>query len=113
MLLVCGLPNRFAELRVAEAGNEVIVDHNRGLHDRVANRGTYKAEAALLQVFAHGVGLFCFCRDLLVELPEVLNRPSADETPKVGIETAEFLLDLEKNLSVGNRGSDFEFVAND
>src|SRR5215469_8234260 len=48
----------FAEGRVAEAGDEVIVDQSDGLHKRVADGGADEVEAALLEVFAHVVALW-------------------------------------------------------
>ena len=37
--------------------HNVIVDHARGLHVRIADRRADKLESALLQVFAQGIGL--------------------------------------------------------
>ncbi len=43
------------ELSVAEALDQVVVDHADGLHEGVADRGADELEAPTLQVFAHGV----------------------------------------------------------
>src|SRR5450755_1500471 len=46
----------FFELAVAEAGGGVVVDQADGLHESVTDGGADEAEAAIFQVFAHGVG---------------------------------------------------------
>jgi hypothetical protein len=45
------------QIIVAEAFDQVIVDHPSGLHEGVANGGADKTEATLFEVLAHGVGL--------------------------------------------------------
>jgi hypothetical protein len=40
-----------------EASDKVIIDHARCLHERVTDRRADKAETALLEIPAHGVGL--------------------------------------------------------
>ena len=44
----------FLDLVVPEAGNEVVVDHSDGLHEGIANGGSYELEAAFLEFFTHG-----------------------------------------------------------
>src|SRR5438046_643739 len=61
----------------------MIVDHSRCLHKCVANGRSDKPEAALLQVFAEGVGFGSFCRNTLVAFPAVLFGLPADEAPHV------------------------------
>src|SRR5258707_310738 len=57
------LARRTAKLFVAVAGHGVVVDQAGGLHQCVADRRTYEAKAALDQVFAQSVGVFCSGRE--------------------------------------------------
>src|SRR5215469_657668 len=102
-----------AEGRVAEAGDEVIVDQSDGLHKRVADGGTDEVEAAMLEVFAHVVALCSAGRDLLERTERVDARPAADELPDVAVEGSELFLNFEEGLGVGDGGANFQFVADD
>ena len=46
-------------------------------------------------------------------MPGILERLAGDELPDVAVEGAEFFLDGEEGLGVGNGGGDFEAVADD
>jgi len=98
---------------VPEAGDEVIVDETGCLHEGITDRGADKAEAALLEVLAQGVGLRGRRRDLFHVFPAVLSRLIADEAPDVTVEAPEFFLHGEKRLGVADRGFDLETVAYD
>ena len=50
---------------IAEAVHNVIVDQTHGLHEGIADCGPDKVEAALLEVFAHGVRFRRARRNLL------------------------------------------------
>ena len=50
-----GIGSRF--LSVPIACHQVIVDHSHGLHECVADCGTYESESSLAQIFTHRVGL--------------------------------------------------------
>src|SRR5579859_2036130 len=89
----------------------MVVDHSRGLHQRVANRGADEAEAALRQVFAQCVGLFRARRNLA--LPGVLFRFAIDKAPDVRVEAAKFLLRLQERTGVADGGSDLQAIADD
>src|SRR6185436_20234438 len=89
----------------------MVVYHADGLHKRIANRGSNEVKPAANQVLAHGVGLRRTRRHFLHGLPSILQRTAIDETPDVGIEAAEFFLDLEKRLRVLNGGSHLESVS--
>ena len=39
---------------MSEAGNEVVIDHSDGLHEGVADGGSYEFESPFLEFFAHG-----------------------------------------------------------
>jgi hypothetical protein len=49
----------------AEAVDKVIVYHAYRLHEGVADGGSDKVEAASAEIFAHGVGIWSSCGDLL------------------------------------------------
>ena len=91
----------------------VIIHHAARLHKCVTNCRAHELEAAFFQVFAHGVGLRCSSRNLLVCLPEILEGRAADELPQVVIETSELFLHFEEGLRVGHGGGDFEAIADD
>ena len=102
-----------AQFRVAETRNQMIVDHARALHEGVANGRADEAEAALLQIFAEGVGFGGLCREAFVGFPSVLFGLAADEAPDVGVEGAEFFLNFQEGAGVTDGGVDFEAVADD
>src|SRR6202022_1494998 len=62
------------ERLVAKAGRGVIVDHARGLHQRVTDGGAEEAEATLLQVLAQGVRFLCARGNFRVGFPFILFR---------------------------------------
>src|SRR5262249_13197239 len=79
----------------------------------VTDRGADEAETALLQILAHGVGFWSAGMYRLGSSPVIYFRPAFGEMPDVFIEAAEFLLDCQVSVRVGNGGGDFESVAND
>jgi len=91
----------------------VVVGHSRGLHEGIANGGTDKPEASVFQVFAHGLRRFGPGRDIGEPFPSVSDRFVIDELPDVKVETAEFLLNVEKGPCIGDHRGDFKPVAND
>src|SRR5438552_18855117 len=91
----------------------MIVDHSRCLHKRVANGRSDKPEAALLQVFAEGVGFGSFCRNTLVAFPAVLFGLPADEEPHERIESAVYLLHFQKGPRIRYHRYDFHPIAYD
>ena len=60
ILRLWGLP----QFIMAEAGNNMIVDHTGALHQGVANGGAHKSEALLFQLLAQLVGEQGACRYL-------------------------------------------------
>src|SRR5215217_2863155 len=97
---------------MAETRDEVIIDHPRGLHQGVTDRRSDKLESPLAQVVAHRHRLWRLRRHLPVRAPRILLWPAADETPDVGIKTAELGLQREKGRGVFDRRGDLEPVAN-
>src|SRR6185436_2377072 len=91
-----------ADLAVAEAADDVIVDHPGRLHVRVADARSHEAEAAPAQILAHRARFRRFGRDLLEVFPEVALRPSVHEAPDVAVERAELLLHLEEGAGVAD-----------
>ena len=87
---------------MAEAVGGVIIDHTGCLHEGVADCGADEAEAARLEVFAHGVGFAAGGGNIFGALPRVLNRVLADELPDVGAECAELSANFKKSLGVGD-----------
>lgn len=98
---------------MSKATNKMVVDQSGGLHHRVANRRTDERESALFQIFAHLVGFGGLGRDLLVFRPGIDDWLSANETPDVGVEATEFLLDLLKPRGIFDRRADLQSIAND
>ena len=90
----------------------MIVYHAGGLHERIANRGTYKTEAAFLQSFAHGVGFHGSRGHIFWSAACVPQRSAARELPDVSVEASEFALHGEKRLGVRNGGGDFQAISN-
>ena len=52
-----------------EALHQMIIHHAHGLHKRIADSGSYKIEAALLQIFTHSIRMRSPRRDLAVRFP--------------------------------------------
>src|SRR5205085_2203903 len=75
------LPDRSLQLRVAEAGDEVVVHHPHRLHERVADGRSDEAESALDERLAHAVGLLGARRELAQRAARVLFGRAADEAP--------------------------------
>ena len=91
----------------------MVVHHASGLHEGVADRRAYEAEAALLQIFAHGVGFRRSRGNVFRPARDALHRLPAGELPDVRVEAAEFALHRKKRPRVRNGGGDFQPVAND
>ena len=102
-----------AALGVAEAMDEVVVDHADGLHEGVADRRADEFEAALFEVLAHGVRFGARGGDVFERFPVVADRRSINKLPEIGIERSEFLLDFKHGAGVGHGGLNFEPVADD
>lgn len=98
---------------ITETVDGVVVDHSRSLHEGIAYGGADKPEASVFQVFAHGFGRFGPGWDISKRFPSVSDGFVIDELPDVNVETAEFLLNVEKRPCIGNRGIDFKPVADD
>jgi len=80
----------------------MIVDHARGLHERIADSGTGELEATPCEILAHRVGMFATGGQLIRQPPAILEWPAFDELPDISIERTEFLLHREKRSRVLN-----------
>ena len=113
----CGRRGFLLQLRaagVAGAGDEVVVDHTGGLHERVDDGGADEFEAAGEEVFREGVALGCARGDVLHGAAAVDDRATIqDEAPKVAVEGAELFLHGEEGFRVADGRSDFQAVADD
>ena len=89
----------------------MIVDHAGRLHEGVADCAADEAEAALLQVLAHGIRLRCRGRNLLQVFPSVLSWFAAHKAPDIAVETPEFPLRDEEHFRIVDRRLDLEAVA--
>src|SRR5262249_30512437 len=91
------------ELPVPKTVNRVIVHHPRRLHERITDGSSDEAEAALLEILAHRIGL----RRAGCDIPELANgvhpRLPTHELPDIRVERASFLLHREKRRRVGDR----------
>src|SRR5437588_11233274 len=82
-------PRRSAEIHVARAGDEVVVDHASGLHQGVADCRTGEFESAPQQIAAHRIG-FSGARGHIGQTPPAsLLWVATDKTPQISVETAE------------------------
>ena len=88
------------QLLVPEAAHQMIVDHPDSLHEGIADGWSYKTEAPLQQIFAHGVG-FGGPRGKALG-PFVDLRTASGELPDVAIKAAELFLHSEKRLRIRN-----------
>jgi hypothetical protein len=104
---------QFPDLFVAEAIDRVVVDHPDGLHEGVADCGADEFEATAQEILAQRIGLGGATRNVPESAPAVSLRAASDESPEVGVEAAEFSLDVEKSASVPDGGGDLQTVADD
>src|SRR5690554_5027359 len=68
-------------LPVPIAIHQMIIDHPRGLHKRIANGGADEVEAALFERPAHGLRFGRRCRDFCQVSPLVDPGLAIDKTP--------------------------------
>src|SRR5690348_2484410 len=107
------MQSRALDSTAAEAIGCVVIDHARGLHEGVADGAADEAEAALLQIFAHGVRFGRSRGDSLQAIPRIDLWLAANELPNVLIEGAELFLYSEEGFGVADRGGNFQAIADD
>ncbi len=98
---------------MAEAVDEVVVDHAGGLHEGVADGGAHKFETPGFEIFAHDVGFFGAGRQFGEGLPLVDDGFVPCELPDVAVEGIEFFLHFQEGPGVGDGSPDFVVVADD
>ena len=67
---------------MSEAGDEMIIDHARTLHHRVAGGGADEGEAEFLEGLAHLNARLCRNGDVLYSLPVIDDWLPIDEGPE-------------------------------
>ena len=72
----------------------MIVDHSHSLHEGITNLRSNKLQISSFQFPAHQVRFFRLAGNLPEILPGILNRPSPDEIPQIGIKRTELVLDF-------------------
>ena len=98
---------------VAEAADEVIVDHADGLHECVADGGADELEAAVAQRLRHRAALGALGRDLALLADGVQAGRAADEAPEEVGERGAFALELQEPLGAGDGPLDLGAVPDD
>ena len=92
----------------------MIIDQPGRLEMGVTDRRAEEFEPATFHILADRIRKFRSRRNLLYRLPTVDNGlPVRQETAEIRTKTAELLLNGEKTPSIGNRGVDFQPIAND
>src|SRR5438105_12478655 len=92
--------HRALQLRMAEASDEVIVDHPDRLHEGVADGRADEAEPTADQGLAHAVRLARASRELSQRAARVLLGRSPDEFPEECVERPFLFLELEQRPRV-------------
>src|SRR5262245_51979847 len=98
---------------MAEAVDQVVVDHADRLHVRIDDGRADEVETALLEIFAEGVGRLGSRRNIPDGTPTILDGPPVDEAPLVRVEASELLLHPEKRARVAHCRGDLATVAHD
>src|SRR6266567_3046634 len=101
------------ECRVSRTRYQVIVDHARRLHQRVANRRADEFESAPQQIAAHRVGFGCPRGHVGHVPPAILDWLADDEAPQVLVEAFHFFTQREERLRILDSGSDLQSVSHD
>src|SRR5687767_229080 len=101
------------DLAPPEAAGEMIVHHAGGLHERIADRGSYEPEPVGLEIAAQPARDLRLGRHLARLAPPVLHRTAVDESPQVRVERAVLTLDGQHRPCVGDGGRDLGAIAHD
>src|ERR1700730_6597086 len=86
---------RTGQLRMPEAVDDMVIDHPRRLHERVANRCPYELEAVLFQVLAHRIRLVGGAWNIVQAPPCILEGRVIYKLPNISVEAAEMPLHLD------------------
>lgn len=102
-----------AALGMAITAGQVVVDHSCRLHEGVADCRTDELEAAFLEGLAHGIRFGRCGGNVFEAFPMVADGSTVNKLPDVGIERAEFSLDIQEGAGVSHGGLYFKPVADD
>src|SRR5687767_2558176 len=91
----------------------MVVHEADRLHERVADRRADERKSSAPQILAERIRFFSPRRHRPMSLPSIHARPAADETPDVGVERAELVLDLAERAGVSHGALDLEAVPDD
>src|SRR5690606_36846296 len=105
--------SRGPDLPVAEAADEMVVDHPGRLHERVADGRADEGESAAAEIADERVGDRRARGDLAERAEPVDHRPSSDVRPHVAVEAAEPVLHAQERLRIPYRTGHFQPVADD
>src|SRR5437867_2681927 len=101
------------ERTMPETVHEMVVDHARRLHERVADRRADESEAACLQRLRHRIGLSRARRHVAGTAPAIDLRRAADKAPHQIVEASVFALRLDHGACIADRAFDLQPVADD
>jgi hypothetical protein len=88
---------------VPETRHQMIIHHSDCLHVCVANRRTNKFESTTKQVLAQGVGNIGPRGDFPHAFAVIDDGLALDKSPKITVETAEFIPHFQKRPGILNR----------
>src|SRR5690606_9540724 len=91
----------------------MVIDQPAGLHMGIHDRAADEAEPAPLEIATEGIGFAGGRRDLPERPPTIDPGFSADKTPDIFIEAAEFLLHGEKCACIADGGLHLQAIADD
>src|SRR5690349_23713186 len=94
-----------------EAVDRVIVYQADRLHVGINDRAAHEVQSPLLQIFGEGIAFLSLHGHVRAALALTVDRPVPNETPNVGVEGSEFLLNREKRARVFHRTVNLETVA--
>jgi len=98
---------------IAKATGQMVIHHPHRLHKGITDGGAAKAEAALLHVFADGIGKPCAGWNMLQVFPFVVNGLVIGKAPDIAVEAAEFLLHLQERFCIFHRRLNLHLVPDD
>ena len=89
----------------------MIVDQSGCLHKRVADGWTDKRKTPCFQVFAHRLGFFCKCGNLLFRAPSIANSSTVYKLPDIFIERRVAVHDAKISPGVFYGGFHFQSIS--
>lgn len=96
---------------MAEAIDDMVIDHADGLHQSVTDDGPDEFKSPSAHIRAQGQRFRARVGYLAHVFPVVLYGLTADKGPEIAVETAKCRLDFKKAIRIGDKGPDLEVVA--